>query len=121
MSHTPGPWHTHDEMVHAKFQIEGQEFHYAVANALEHSRVNQPTMKANARLIAASPDLLEACKARTLLLFEGPEAVCEKYDLPWHHSTLWMKDANERDAKDEVAEDYVGNLEFAAIKKAEKP
>lgn len=70
MKHTPGPWHTHNEMVHAKFQIEGQGFHYAVANALEHSRVNQPTMKANARLIAATPDLLEACKAGNVLINE---------------------------------------------------
>lgn len=56
-AHTPGPWNTYfnsqDDFVIRKMFADGQESH-VVARC--HSGV------ANTRLIAAAPELLEACK-----------------------------------------------------------
>lgn len=62
--HTPGPWHTGgkgDSIIYADC------LGYTVANATTyHKHIDGDTMKANAHLIAAAPDLLEALKGLEL-------------------------------------------------------
>jgi len=59
--HTPGPWHVG---VRQAEQIVYDENGWAVANAtVHHGESNIPESKANARLIAAAPDLLAALEA----------------------------------------------------------
>ena len=68
--HTPGPWHMHEEHggasggheIHTNFDIGGDKGHYVVATIKIHSTVDLETSRANARLITAAPELLEACK-----------------------------------------------------------
>lgn len=68
MSHAPGPW-----------QIDGQAIksidhgrRYTVATVMNNSFTPEANA-ANARVIAAAPDLLNACM-RALLLLSDPEA-----------------------------------------------
>ena len=71
--HTPGPWHIHlvpvehEIWVHAEFERKQSVFHGAVATAFSYTGVTSPakgiewsTAIANAHVIAAAPDLLEA-------------------------------------------------------------
>lgn len=57
--HTPGPWGTYlntaDDMVVRKMFPDGQEAH-------QIARVQSPNAIRDARLIAAAPDLLQACQ-----------------------------------------------------------
>ena len=55
--YTPGPWHIHDT---EQFTICGPD-HLAIAITTATSR-NADENGRNARLIAAAPELLEACK-----------------------------------------------------------
>ncbi len=71
--YTPGPW-----MID---RFKGQP-PYLVANKTEvvcllgnHERMENDKREANARLIAASPDLLKACKA-----------LLKSIDCAWQHS-----------------------------------
>ena len=52
--HTPGPWKVHGQNI-----ISYHELNIGIAKVL--SNIGQPA-KANAALIAAAPELLEACK-----------------------------------------------------------
>jgi hypothetical protein len=83
MKHTPGPWIVHD---HAPASVWAGDEHVATCNwwidpaAIQEGepdyRVKSATKReANARLIAAAPDMLEAMK-NLLDLFDpyGPEA-----------------------------------------------
>jgi hypothetical protein len=56
-AHTPGPWHADlPEKIHPRFVRDTAEVVIAYCDrGLEEA-------KANARLIAAAPELLEACK-----------------------------------------------------------
>ncbi len=56
MKYTPGPWKSEENRV---FQVEHSTFRVAIctSNIAEYSEE-----VANAKLIAAAPDLLEACK-----------------------------------------------------------
>lgn len=54
---TPGPWHIHKRYP---FWVDDSEGRRIVD--VEGSRLDVEEAKANARLIAASPELLEACK-----------------------------------------------------------
>lgn len=67
MTHTPGPWIVGAEQDNRAAIVSNCEY-YHVAHVLrggaikKHRRTRQQTL-ANARLIAAAPDLLTACKA----------------------------------------------------------
>ena len=68
MTHTPGPWYEaqdeHDPDILMVTTKERTEQNYApIANIDVHfSLAFDEEQRANARLIAAAPDLLEACK-----------------------------------------------------------
>ena len=60
MTHTPGPW-----IVDGKPGYEAPEIHAGnrrIARVLYHLGSEDREVDANARLMAAAPDLLEACK-----------------------------------------------------------
>lgn len=76
MSHTPGPWKTGREdmqsytgdgeipFTNIYHATETDGFHLGHSLPLTIGRAEGNNNKANARLIAAAPDLLEACKAQ---------------------------------------------------------
>ncbi len=67
--HTSGPWHI---SKHFWWQIQGKEDGRIGSNVIaEVSRTN--IGRANARLIAAVPDLLEACKKARQFIENGVE------------------------------------------------
>lgn len=68
--HTPGPWILASNPKQILFKVEGHpyrllaEAHHAVFNdGTGQGSLTDEEVKANARLIAAAPDLLEALKA----------------------------------------------------------
>lgn len=63
--HTPGPWSL--DASWEKNEITAGKFH--IAEVGESVRFSEPEARANARLISAAPELLEALKA--LLAHEG--------------------------------------------------
>jgi hypothetical protein len=65
--HTPGPWNNNKWNCH-EHQISALGGTVALVSH-SHSLISEESADANARLIAAAPDLLEACKA----LIELPE------------------------------------------------
>lgn len=62
MSHTPGPWRVLPDEGKGYFRIRGLGRRYRIANVLNPNLSEQSQSAANARLIAAAPDLLEALK-----------------------------------------------------------
>ena len=62
MAHTPGPWTTERAEESDRYALEGPE--YSVARVEMFGRMQE--WPANARLIAAAPDLLDALKAAVL-------------------------------------------------------
>src|SRR3990167_387286 len=60
---TPEPWHQHGLHIHARYESATGVRHYAVVDALSHEGMARGEAEANARLIAAAPDLYAACKA----------------------------------------------------------
>lgn len=72
LSHTPGPWFL--EEPDGDFVEVSAPDHHALARVVWQMEDNRlcgdpsPTQNANARLIATSPELLEALKATTELL-----------------------------------------------------
>ncbi len=69
--HTPGPWHVlvyvNEKDEQFPPHIVGLIDNYSVADCCTAEDIDQ----ANGRLIAAAPDLLEACKAAVLALAEN--------------------------------------------------
>lgn len=61
MKHTPGPWTVgaHQKIISRGWSIRIPEDGSAIAYVLGEKN---PELHANARLIAAAPELLEACK-----------------------------------------------------------
>lgn len=63
VKHTPGPWHVGVERKQCVYsgvaEVAGTKFIADLSNPFDDG----DTIQANARLIAAAPDLLEACKA----------------------------------------------------------
>jgi len=80
VSHTPGPWTlielgSHNFQVTAKGQTAGYE-EYDVALCIVSQWDGEPPaeqIQANARLISAAPDLLEACEAAKLAFRAVPK------------------------------------------------
>jgi len=70
MKHTPGPWHYIGEEDGDFCVFAGDDFIINIGDSPIIEILNRPNMdlvafdttQANARLIAAAPDLLEACK-----------------------------------------------------------
>jgi len=64
--HTPGPWAVHSDRlsIHrpAMPEDEGHEIRRLVALVYSNCQAGDSNLDANARLIAAAPDLLEALK-----------------------------------------------------------
>ena len=72
MSHTPAPWFT---------EATSKIGHFAVCDAEGFTVCNpSPMGVANARLIAAAPELLDAC-ARALDLLTDPDATDNDADI----------------------------------------
>jgi hypothetical protein len=60
MTHTPGPWHIGVRTAHSKRDVYGERGELvALADAVF---TDLATAQANARLIAAAPDLLSQCE-----------------------------------------------------------
>jgi hypothetical protein len=60
VGHTPGPWHTGEGKAAT---IVYTDIGFAICDAkVFHGRHGQGESNANARLLAAAPDLLEACE-----------------------------------------------------------
>ena len=60
--HTPGPWHINPLF---DYSVNSEKKHVTMVNVSVRGKecdVDHPEAQANARLIAAAPDLLEACK-----------------------------------------------------------
>jgi hypothetical protein len=81
MSYTPGPWRVEfDHNEQANIHAENEEMWIAL---LPHQCVTsiEETQKLNAHLIAAAPDLLEACKRMLDLLNDDmDEEQCAAWD-----------------------------------------
>lgn len=72
-THTPGPWHcSHETSLHGTKLIYGADG-YLIADAGRIHHRTETEMEANARLIAAAPELLEACKSFLSII----HAACE--------------------------------------------
>ena len=61
MTHTPGPWHTDGTAGFEALEVRSND--RRIAKSLYHRGSEDREADANARLIAAAPDLLAACKA----------------------------------------------------------
>ncbi len=65
--HTPGPWKVAGDDINGQAIVRGE--HVEVATCWHHCLGSlEIKMRANARLIAAAPDLLEACQTLSTLL-----------------------------------------------------
>jgi hypothetical protein len=80
--HTPGPWTVDEEILHeGKLHVAGRSATVeagdkGICKLIRHSQsTHDPVSEANARLIAAAPDLLAACEAAL-----GIVADCNEYD-----------------------------------------
>jgi hypothetical protein len=65
MPHSPGPWTT-DEVWVREVATDNM-----VADCMGDDSIDAATARANARLVAAAPDLLEACRGMVWLYDEG--------------------------------------------------
>ena len=68
--HTPGPWEVHS-LQGAYYWVSDAESDGQTVCVFNHREMDRPDeIPANARLIAAAPDLLEACEASLEALSE---------------------------------------------------
>ena len=65
--HTTGEWHTNSGQVYSLDDTRGATI------ALVSDHYGPDVQQANARLIAAAPDLLEACKLAYQLITDNPD------------------------------------------------
>ena len=68
--HSPGPWHATQCPMNTGLYVQNDKLQL-IANPQANHTIDQTTKDANARLIAAAPDLLEACQA--VLAAEGED------------------------------------------------
>lgn len=83
--HTPGPWipeiePTNTEGVNVRFSVNSKEkLHICSGQSQEHlgedHGIHEDESRANARLIAAAPELLEALKLSLITARPGPTSV----------------------------------------------
>lgn len=66
MSHTPGPWTVDGRGIGTPWNITGADGNDVALASQRSSRSPDMERTANARLIAAAPDLLLACKEALL-------------------------------------------------------
>lgn len=80
MGHTPGPWAVAGSTIYAlnengvsrfQAQISAGFLTYPAKGRGAKERTTEEEVAANARLIVAAPDLLEACKSLVANLTEG--------------------------------------------------
>lgn len=71
-NHTPGPWDAHDNG-----HIYGDNYASAVARVFENTHQRDGEAQANARLIAAAPDILAALERSLNWLASYPGGCCE--------------------------------------------
>jgi len=73
-THTPGPWEATEARVYQNFTVCGQPSSRLICSCHTHSDYTPWTeQNANARLIAAAPDLLAALKLIYANAGESPE------------------------------------------------
>ena len=78
MTYTPGPWTTDDRPGYAARTIYSP--HRRIALMLYDSGSEDPEVDANAALVAAAPELLEACKAALFELEHARSVADAVYD-----------------------------------------
>lgn len=78
--HTPGPWEV-DELNNTTVWGKKQRFNMLVAKCGDAQIILQEEAEANARLIAAAPELLEACKKVKSDLFQYEGGRLSQQDL----------------------------------------
>ena len=88
MSHTPGPWHyAEPNKSHQRPMVWRDSDGYLIADCSGATVVGYDEAKANARLIAAAPDLLAACRALCAAYDNGEaiggEMAWEQVDDSW--------------------------------------
>ncbi len=91
MKHTPGPWETDPEFNNEC--ILGNDKILVADCTILHIKRSNEMIRANARLIASAPDLLETCKEARAFL--------EGLDMKW---AIWS-DLNQAIAKAEEEEE----------------
>lgn len=74
-AHTPGPWFYRPDGTGCAAHVEGQSiegYNYCIATCNESysDAINYPTAQANARLVAAAPELLAALEDSSTLMDE---------------------------------------------------
>ena len=76
MKHTPGPWRNIDNVIYTKAETHANCRALEIATVVvKEKAIPMSQLIANARLIAAAPDLLEACKkAHGLISLDTSEA-----------------------------------------------
>ena len=97
MEHTPGPWHIPKDMTYTIRQVNNDNV--TICSAKNSQYVKAGEAQANACLIAAAPDLLEACK-RMLRQYKIVDPQYIKYAQGWLNGERWEDDMNSYKRKD---------------------
>ncbi len=106
-THTPGPWE------YKPSESRGDEHHIGNSQYFPIFTVvcGTPEARANARLIAAAPDLLEACKRLAPIDFGGT--------VPWVHNAALTQDTEKLRAICLAMAEVWNAYTMPAIRKAE--
>ena len=94
MNHTPGPWEIIDSNRHGDLYVGAKDAMNALAIAnLIRPFIEDDNVVANARLIAAAPDLLAACKTAMEACRENMRAYQYKNEIVLHEAFLACEQA----------------------------
>ena len=77
--HTPGPWTAYGRVIRAGGRFIARTEHFPLSDESAEEQYCRAIEHANASLIAAAPELLEACKA----VFDDPECIDESTKRDW--------------------------------------